>query len=743
MQLPQSLATHYDQAEHIGSGGMGVVFRAFDKKLKRSVILKLLKASYLENRVVIKRFQREASALAAINHPNVIRLFKVEQTEDQLCLVLEDVKGQNLSWTLADGPTSLGRAVAIVKEIAQALAVVHEAGLLHRDIKPDNVLLDKEGRVKLIDFGLVRTFEEECATVLTQTGEFVGTFAYLPPEVLLHEEPTPQSDLFQLGVLFYELLTGQMPFPDNVHLQIIHERKAKYTPARNHLPHLDVEIDELLASLLAIDKSERVSSANELIALLDDWASKDGVETVKNKPVSLTRGVSSVSTERPIEKRSNFIPLTLLALFFFLLVCRFFPGGSDEATLLSPQRRAQIQNQIKALCTGLKDRSLWTRERLDELGKLLKEAGYHDRLKVGKEAQERTFALVHIARLAHRLGQKTSSLLWYEQLLSRQYGESQALGYESWAEEYTQSALSRNEHLRVFDLLQQLEKGKQQWQLQKALALAMILKSEAQKSSDKKKQKQQQCAPQYQKLHEIILMTLVELPKEEFLSYFYRAVDFVVSCGGRDSDAHLYGLMDIVKKRNPQDHRIWRRIAEAIGYCFGPKVKELTIACALLDKAIKRTDSLDDIVEMRCFQSYFRTRILFNRYQNKWDETNHSEKIKELLIKEDKRLSKEIIEFVRLTNVFLQSHIEAHLGVDLANKEELERKFHNIDFKKLLKRHHLMYYISQGDFYLLKGKEKSTSNSYRKAYDAGARYQRRYMFSVIMNFTVQALFIHH
>jgi len=199
---------HYRILEKIGAGGMGEVYLAEDTKLNRKAALKFVSKQYLADSEVKTRFMREAQATAALNHPNIIHIYEVSEYKGRPFLAMELVEGQSLRDVLKNEELPIHRILDIALQACAGLAEAHEAGIVHRDIKPGNILLDKKGRVRLVDFGLAKV---EGETRLTQTGLTVGTVGYISPEQIKGEKTDQRSDIFSFGVIFYEMIAGRQP----------------------------------------------------------------------------------------------------------------------------------------------------------------------------------------------------------------------------------------------------------------------------------------------------------------------------------------------------------------------------------------------------------------------------------------------------------------------------------------------------------------------------------------------------
>jgi serine/threonine protein kinase len=202
--------SHYEVLDKIGEGGMGEVYLALDKQLERKTAIKVLSAGSSFSEEIKKRFKREAQAAAALNHANIVTIYELGEFEDRPYIVMEYVAGQSLRDVLAKNKKlSVQDAVDTAIQVCEGLNKAHQAGIVHRDIKPENIIRDADGTIKILDFGLAKL---KGATKLTKETVRMGTVHYMSPEQVSGEETDPRSDIFSLGVVLYELLTGNFPF---------------------------------------------------------------------------------------------------------------------------------------------------------------------------------------------------------------------------------------------------------------------------------------------------------------------------------------------------------------------------------------------------------------------------------------------------------------------------------------------------------------------------------------------------
>jgi serine/threonine-protein kinase len=266
------LSPHYELDCEIGRGGMGVVYRGKDRRLKRTVAIKVLPPELAFRSEIKTRFLREAETAAQLNHPNIVDIYAVDEAEGIVFFVMAYITGDNLAKRLHDhGTLSIEETRRTLRDVADALAYAHERGVIHRDIKPDNILIDAQsGRPMVTDFGIARAVSEGDSR-LTATGIAIGTPTYMSPEQAAGERTIDgRSDLYSLGILGYQMLCGQPPFLANstpaILVKHISERPIPIEQRRTDVP---TDLARVIMMLLEKDPANRVPSASAVVVALD------------------------------------------------------------------------------------------------------------------------------------------------------------------------------------------------------------------------------------------------------------------------------------------------------------------------------------------------------------------------------------------------------------------------------------------------------------------------------------------
>src|SRR5712691_8307459 len=264
------LGERYEIIRLLGQGGMGAVYQAHDRELDRQVALKVIRGDMAANPEILRRFKQELILARQITHKNVIRIFDLGQADGIKFITMEYIEGQDLQGLLKqEKKLEPADAAKIIAQVCRALDVAHAEGVIHRDLKPQNIMLDKTGRVYVMDFGIARS---TLTSSMTQTGALIGTPDYMSPEQAKGQAVDARSDLFAIGIIFYEILSGQSPYIADTTMGKLWKRTSE--PARP-LGELDKTIppplSEIVKKCLEIDTQKRFASATELLHASEDW----------------------------------------------------------------------------------------------------------------------------------------------------------------------------------------------------------------------------------------------------------------------------------------------------------------------------------------------------------------------------------------------------------------------------------------------------------------------------------------
>lgn len=341
MNKKNVVANRYEVVQHIGQGGMADVFLAIDTILNRHVAIKILRSDQSTDAISILRFEREAQAATTLAHPNIVEIYDVGEYKNHHYIVMEYVAGKTLKKVIRDRAPLLNlEAVDTMKQLTSAVAEAHKRGIIHRDIKPQNVIVKSDGSLKILDFGIATA---KGSAQLTQANNVMGSVHYLAPELAKGEPASPQSDIYALGIVFYEMLTGDVPFKADQAIQIALQHMREPMPSvRKANPNVPQSVEKIIIRATAKNPKLRYQSCDEMLNDLEKCMSP---EHQNDKPLSLNDPIDktptkqekedikagmtrSTSLSRIANKRTKIYITAILVLFaMFAVIAGLFLAG--------------------------------------------------------------------------------------------------------------------------------------------------------------------------------------------------------------------------------------------------------------------------------------------------------------------------------------------------------------------------------------------------------------------------------
>ena len=370
--IGQTIA-HYKVLSSLGRGGMGEVYLAQDSKLGRKVALKLLPPAFSNDEDRLRRFEREARLASSLNHPNVCVIYEIGETDDgRPFIAMEHIDGTTLRRRFAEGPLKLTEAIEIALQTASALAAAHHAGVVHRDIKPENIMLRPDGYVKVLDFGLAKLTERSAMqsdseaptfhVFSTHSGQLIGTTNYLSPEQARRQQLDERSDIWSLGVVLYEMLTGRMPFtgetPSHAIVAIL---ESEPMPLAQFLPDVPAELEWIVRKALRKDREQRYQTVKEMLGdlneakqrLNDSTAGRGQQLTGRVQAAPVTHSSAFESISQTLRQPRISIGVFALALAFLALASwAIFRWLRTPAVPFQNMRLAKLTNTGRSIHNG-------------------------------------------------------------------------------------------------------------------------------------------------------------------------------------------------------------------------------------------------------------------------------------------------------------------------------------------------------------------------------------------------------
>ena len=308
--IAESIA-HYRIIKKLGAGGMGEVYLALDTKLDRKVAIKVLQPDSLAEENLKKRLLREAQATAKLDHPNICAVYEINEADSLTFIVMQYIEGETLAEEMERQPLELSTALAIAEQAAEALAEAHTHGIVHRDLKPQNMMITPRGQLKILDFGLAKQmrssdsvdFEAPTATPLSTPGHVIGTMPYMSPEQLQGEPLDARSDIFSLGVTFYEMLAGKHPFQDkSAAITLSRIMLSDPIPTEQFHARVSPELQALLNKMLSKDKAARYQNAQDLLTDLRQLPARPSANDAQADAIP-TKQLSAITTRETLTNR--------------------------------------------------------------------------------------------------------------------------------------------------------------------------------------------------------------------------------------------------------------------------------------------------------------------------------------------------------------------------------------------------------------------------------------------------------
>ena len=353
-------AGRYQIIEELGKGGMGKVYKAIDKKLNEEVALKLIKPEIASDKKTLERFSNELKFARKIAHKNVGRMYELMEEKGTHFITMEYVPGQDLRGLIRQtGQLTVGTAVSIAKQVSEGLTEAHRLGVIHRDLKPQNIMIDKEGNARIMDFGIARSVSGKG---ITGAGVMVGTPEYMSPEQVESKETDQRSDIYSLGVILYEMVTGRVPFEGDTPLSVAVKHKTEVPPDPKQVnTQIPEDLSHLILNCLEKNKEKRYQSAGEVRSELKKI--EKGIPTTekiipKRKPITSKEITVTFGLKKLFIPAFAVIALVIAALIIIQILPKekTAPIPSDKPSIaVLPFVDLSLKKDQEYLCDGMTD----------------------------------------------------------------------------------------------------------------------------------------------------------------------------------------------------------------------------------------------------------------------------------------------------------------------------------------------------------------------------------------------------
>jgi serine/threonine protein kinase/Tfp pilus assembly protein PilF len=356
LQPGDVLGGRYEILQLLGEGGMGAVYKARDRELNRFVALKVIRPELAASPAILARFKQELLLAHQVTHKNVIRIYDLAEADGVKFITMEFIEGEDLRRLLLDrGKFTPEEAVDVIRQVCYALDAAHSVGVIHRDLKPQNVMRDKQGRILVMDFGLARSVQSEG---MTQTGALVGTMEYMSPEQAMGRELDQRSDLFALGLIFFELLTGKMPYKaDTAVASLVRRSQERAIPAADLDPSVPKGLSDIVGGCLERDLNVRYKTAQQILDDLEAWQGGRAAATLRFQSAERPWGQT-----RPWPRIAAIIAAVVLVIVGFIFRDKLFstvaghkPAGPVTSLAILPFRNASGDSSLDWLGSSMSE----------------------------------------------------------------------------------------------------------------------------------------------------------------------------------------------------------------------------------------------------------------------------------------------------------------------------------------------------------------------------------------------------
>ncbi|MFW6129290.1 MAG: protein kinase domain-containing protein [Candidatus Aminicenantaceae bacterium] len=403
------ISGRYEIIEELGKGGMGKVYKAFDNKVDEKVALKLIKTEISSDKNTLKRFKNELKVTRQISHRNVCRMYDINEEQGASFITMEYVSGEDLKSLMRRiGQFTIGKAVFISRQVVEGMSEAHKLGVVHRDLKPQNIMIDREGNARIMDFGIARSIKGKG---ITDTGVMIGTPEYMSPEQAEVKDVDHRSDIYSFGVILYEMVTGRAPFEGDTPLGIVMKHKNEKPPdPKKFSPQLPDELKKLILKCLEKKKEKRYQSADELLAELTDIEESFPTteRLIPKKPKGTSREVSV-----QFKLRKILIPLVVITIAGFIIIAGWLFVLRDKTPEPTSPEKEKSAVSPQAEVVPIKDILAQGNENLEN--KNYSEAIERFNAILEKEP-ENTQALLGLAEVYKKQGKLDEAVSKYEQV---------------------------------------------------------------------------------------------------------------------------------------------------------------------------------------------------------------------------------------------------------------------------------------------------------------------------------------